>query len=170
MNFPEIANSVTGVVKPMMAQEYSLCMEMKNSYGKCRGHGVTGREKVFSPFSHLFHSTFESMFCMKGSHEYKGEYFGFPSPFSRWKAGPHYQDSSLLALWGLLWLQVRSAGGAPRVGSDLQFNGNDGAEIKLGIFPKSLFYWQFEWPTVFCSRAFHWAFVLLTRECSFVKD
>lgn len=39
---------------------------------------------------------------------------------------------------------------------DFNLNGNEDAGIKLSIFSKFLFYWQFEWCTLFlCSRIFH---------------
>lgn len=58
MNSLERANSVSAVVKPKVTQEYSLCMEKKEFYGKCRGNRVIGGEKVFSSFQSSFPQEF----------------------------------------------------------------------------------------------------------------
>ena len=147
-------------------------METKNSCGKCGGNRVIGREKSVFSFQSYFHSTFESMFYMKSSHQYKREYLGFPSPFSRWKAGPHYPRLFPVGPVGV-WCNFTSGLLEGPWGWGQTSNSVEMVMLKSNFrsFLNLFFYWQLEWPTVFfCSGAFRGAFVLLTRECSFVKD
>lgn len=66
---------------PRSRRNTPFAWERKNSYVKCRGNRIIEREKLFSPFSHLFHTNFENMFYMRSPGQYKRECFDFPSPF-----------------------------------------------------------------------------------------